>query len=106
MEKLSCALFNYAFYLLKALRELARKHPSVITIIRLGKCACVLLGAFKIFLEMELENFKDIFLWFLNTISLPDTLGLMFVMLLLDADDPSSVKESAKKWDLYWETTV
>jgi len=26
---------------LKALRELAKKHPSVITIIRLGKYACL-----------------------------------------------------------------
>ncbi len=40
---------------------------------------------------------SEIFLCFLNTISLLDTLGLKFVLLHLDADDPSSVKESAKK---------
>ncbi len=59
-------------------------------------CMCPIF-AFKISLEIVFENFKEIFQCFLNTISLLDTLGLMFVLLLLDADDPSSVKESAKK---------
>ncbi|XP_016371574.1 uncharacterized protein LOC107711147 [Sinocyclocheilus rhinocerous] len=72
---------THILFLIQALRELAKKHPSVVTLVQLGICAFV----FCFGLHFTLQQF----LIFEITYS--------FFLLLLDVADQCSIKESAKK---------